>query len=331
MSNQGLGLKKRLNLLCKKPNKASDVVTKKNILQHAGAALCHSAWFPTNMENWLHMTITELSWKFRTKQVTKKNILQHAGAALCHSAWFPTNMEIWLHMTITESFHEHAMPQVETLKGGDGGGWDACWLFNQENWCWALEVNNYKYSKIEYFRFGGVVERKIECMFKKFSYITNDAQNMDGGSTITYQSRFKICSTAIQIQLKIWTQPRRSLPNSSTAQLKVQLCNRGPMAIRQIWILVLNSGHGPTLRLSEYVICRHHPGPRAMVGEVCSRKGTFRSDRGLIFLSGLRLALLKISKICPDFWPGRIFFLPKFADFWPKIAADEGKRCIKQC
>ena len=156
--------------------------------------------------------------------VTKKNILQHAGAALCHSAWFPTNMEIWLHMTITESFHEHAMPQVETLKGGDGGGWDACWLFNQENWCWALEVNNYKYSKIEYFRFGGVVERKIECMFKKFSYITNDAQNMDGGSTITYQSRFKICSTAIQIQLKIWTQPRRSLPNSSTAQLKVQLC-----------------------------------------------------------------------------------------------------------
>ena len=33
-----------------------------------------------------------------------------------------------------------------------------------------------------------------------------------------------------------------------------------------------------------------------MVGEACSRKGTFRPDRGLIFLSGLRLASSKFRK-----------------------------------
>ncbi|KAF8808207.1 hypothetical protein BYT27DRAFT_7190354 [Phlegmacium glaucopus] len=34
-------------------------------------------------------------------------------------------------------------------------------------------------------------------------------------------------------------------------------------------------------------------GPRAMVGEACSREGTFRLDRGNVFLSGLRLASSK--------------------------------------
>ncbi|KAF8817522.1 hypothetical protein BYT27DRAFT_7199052 [Phlegmacium glaucopus] len=57
-----------------------------------------------------------------------------------------------------------------------------------------------------------------------------------------------------------------------------------------------------------------------MVGEACSRKGTFRPDRGYVFLSGLRLAskLLSGSQYLA-------YFSPKFV----KITTDEAGMHIR--
>ena len=66
-------------------------------------------------------------------------------------------------------------------------------------------------------------------------------------------------------------------------------------------------------------------GPRAMVGEACSRKGTFRPDRGFVFLSGLRLASSKFRKF------GRIsdlaYFFAEICLILPDLAK---KRCRTQ-
>ena len=48
-------------------------------------------------------------------------------------------------------------------------------------------------------------------------------------------------------------------------------------------------------------LCRSYTGPRVMVGEPCSRKGTFCPDRHPADLSGLHLASPRFSKnYCPD-------------------------------
>ena len=56
----------------------------------------------------------------------------------------------------------------------------------------------------------------MECVFKIFSDITNDAQNMNGGSTIMYRSLVENFSAAVQIQLKIRTQEFPKLKHRST-------------------------------------------------------------------------------------------------------------------
>ena len=62
-----------------------------------------------------------------------------------------------------------------------------------------------------------------------------------------------------------------------------------------------------------------------MVGEACSRKGTFRPDRGFIFLPGLRLAssnFRKFVRISSDL----TYFLAEICLIWQDLAENRGGR-----
>ena len=56
----------------------------------------------------------------------------------------------------------------------------------------------------------------------------------------------------------------------------------------------LNGAIVKVLAMSSYI------GPRAMVGEACSRKGTFRPEEFCLFVR-IAPGLPKFQKFCPDF------------------------------